>query len=299
MLQKLWVTCILASLGIQSVAAPVEVGANGPAYRSGADMQLAGVLPKDSAEQYELTFWESIKDSNDASDYEAYLQAYPKGRFATLARSRIARLQAAKPKVETPSQKPAATPAAKTPPAIPSTPKTAERPAAPPASAPAAATAPPKPAAEEAPPSPSPAANLSEVRDCKECPALIGLPPGSFTMGSNTDDPSERPAHRVTIANAFAIGKLEVTVEQWNVCADAGACPRIDANGAAAKDAPVRDVSWDDAQQYVKWLAKTTGKPYRLPTEAEWEYAARGGTTSRYWWGQSNATQRARLGVAS
>ena len=61
---------------------------------------LAGVLPKDSAEQYELTFWETIKDSTHASDYEAYLQAYPKGRFAALARARIERLRVAAPKVE-------------------------------------------------------------------------------------------------------------------------------------------------------------------------------------------------------
>lgn len=109
-------------------------------------------------------------------------------------------------------------------------------------------------------------------------------------MGSNTGDLSERPAHRVTIANAFAIGKFEVSVEQWNACADAGGCPRIAGSDAAPKEAPMRDVSWDDAQQYVKWLSKTTGKTYRLPTEAEWEYAARGGTTTPYWWGRQMRT---------
>lgn len=279
MLRKLQVSCILACLGIQGMAAAAG-GASGAGERGTPAIQLAGVLPKDSAEQYELTFWDSIKDSKDAGDYEAYLQAYPKGRFAALARSRIARLRAEKPRVETPAQKPAAAPAAKAPAAVPPPSRPVERQATPPASAPAAA--PPKLAAGETPP---PAANLAEIRDCKECPPLISLPGGSFIMGSNTDDLSERPAHRVTLANPFAIGKLEVTVAQWNVCVDAGACPRIGANGAADKDMPVRDVSWNDAQQYVKWLAKTTGKPYRLPTEAEWEYAARGGTSTRYWWG--------------
>ena len=105
-------------------------------------------------------------------------------------------------------------------------------------------------------------------------------------MGSNTSDPSEKPAHQVSIAKPFAIGKYEVTVEQWDACVQASACSRITIDGNLSKTSPVRDVSWDDAQQYAQWLAKTTGKPYRLPTEAEWEYAARGGTSTRYWWGE-------------
>ena len=104
-------------------------------------------------------------------------------------------------------------------------------------------------------------------------------------MGSNTDDPSEKPVHHVSIGAPFAIGKYEVTVEQWNACAAANACQKLTPESNANKTAPARDLSWDDAQQYVKWLSKTTGKPYRLPTEAEWEYADRGGTTTHYWWG--------------
>lgn len=111
-------------------------------------------------------------------------------------------------------------------------------------------------------------------------------------MGSNSDDPSERPAHQVSINQPFAIGKYEVTVEQWAACVDAGACPRIASEANAAKNSPIRDVSWDDAQTYVKWLSKTSGKPYRLPTEAEWEYANRGGTSTRYWWGDQMAAGR-------
>jgi formylglycine-generating enzyme required for sulfatase activity len=89
----------------------------------------------------------------------------------------------------------------------------------------------------------------------------------------------------VTIPHPFAIGKYEVTVEQWNACADANACPRIPTDPPENHNAPARDISWDDAQQYVAWLSKVTGKAYRLPTEAEWEYAARGGTSSAFWWG--------------
>jgi formylglycine-generating enzyme required for sulfatase activity len=114
---------------------------------------------------------------------------------------------------------------------------------------------------------------------------MIALPAGSFLMGSSTDDPSEKPVHHVTIGAPFAIGKYEVTVEQWNACAAANACTKLTPESNANKAAPARDLSWDDAQQYVKWLTKVTGKPYRLPTEAEWEYAVRGGTTTAYWWG--------------
>ena len=240
-----------------------------------------GILPKDSAEQYELTFWDSIKDSQHASDYEAYLKAYPNGRFAGLARARMERLRAAAPKVDTPAPRPA--PAA---PAAPPPERTRPAPAAPAAAPPERARPAPPPASAPAPEKPaSSAASLTEIKDCPTCPPLIGLPQGAFTMGSNTDDPTERPAHHVSIPRPFALGKYEVTNEQWNACVDAGGCQRLSGAAAPAKNTPVRDVSWDDAQAYVKWLSKATGKSYRLPTEAEWEYAIRGGTSTRYWWG--------------
>ena len=99
-------------------------------------------------------------------------------------------------------------------------------------------------------------------------------------MGSN-EDVSEKPVHQVTI-KPFAIGKFPVSVQEWNACATAKACGFV---SSGKDEAPVTNVSWSDARQYVAWLAETTGKPYRLPTEAEWEYAARGGTQTKYWWG--------------
>ncbi|WP_408497109.1 formylglycine-generating enzyme family protein [Paraburkholderia xenovorans] len=114
---------------------------------------------------------------------------------------------------------------------------------------------------------------------------MIALPAGSFSMGNANDDPSEKPVHHVSIGAPFAIGKYEVTVEQWNACVAANACQKLTPESNTNKAAPARDISWDDAQTYVKWLSKTTGKSYRLPTEAEWEYADRGGTTTQYWWG--------------
>jgi formylglycine-generating enzyme required for sulfatase activity len=122
---------------------------------------------------------------------------------------------------------------------------------------------------------------------------LVSLPAGSFTMGNNASDPSEKPAHQVAIGAPFAIGKYEVTVQQWNACVEAKACPQVAQPPNTSPTAPMRDVSWDDAQQYVKWLARTTGKPYRLPTEAEWEFAARGGTATRFWWGAQMAAGKA------
>jgi formylglycine-generating enzyme required for sulfatase activity len=231
-----------------------------------------GVLPKDSAEQVELTFWDSVKDSSHASDYEAYLQAYPNGRFAALARARIERLKASAPKAETPKAAPAPVPEKPRQPAV-------KRPA----DAPPAAAAPSEPARPTSAPSSLQKAG-TDIRDCPACPVLAVIAPGAFTMGSNSSDPSEKPPRRVTIEAPFAIGRTEVTVEQWNACVDAGACPRT-SDAARAPNTPARDVSWDDAQLYVKWLTKVSGKPYRLPTEAEWEYAARGGTASRYAWG--------------
>ncbi|MDR5754019.1 MULTISPECIES: SUMF1/EgtB/PvdO family nonheme iron enzyme [unclassified Caballeronia] len=245
-----------------------------------APTRMRGILPKDSSEQYELTFWDSIKDSTYPSDYEAYLKAYPNGRFAALAKARIERLRAAGAKSEAPASRavpsvptpaPASTPAVKAKPAAPvETAKPTPTPAAP---------------ALPAPPVAAKVASGGEIKDCPNCPILIPLSAGTFTMGSNSDDPAEKPPHRVSIGQPFAIGKYEVTVEQWNACADAGACTRIAIDDNPPNNSPMRNVSWDDAQVYVKWLSKVGGKAYRLPTEAEWEYAARGGTSTVYWWG--------------
>ena len=111
-------------------------------------------------------------------------------------------------------------------------------------------------------------------------PEMVSIPGGVFSMGSD-DDPSEKPIHRVTV-KPFSIGKFPVTVGEWNACVAAKSCGY---EPTGVDDAPVTNLSWSDAQQFVEWLSKVAQKPFRLPTEAEWEYAARGGTRTKFWWG--------------
>ena len=137
-------------------------------------------------------------------------------------------------------------------------------------------------------PSPAPAGRQAALPGPSATPALAIKEPemsmlrgGAFTMGSN-EDISEKPVRQVTI-KPFAISRYPISVREWNECAGAKAC----AFAATGNDeAPVTNVSWTDAKQFVAWLADATRKAYRLPTEAEWEYAARGGTQTRYWWGE-------------
>ena len=120
-------------------------------------------------------------------------------------------------------------------------------------------------------------------RDCAACPEMVVVPAGEFIMGSPPSErgrnPDEGPQRKVTFAQPFAAGKYEVTFAQWDACvAEAGCTHKPGDNDWGRGKRPVINVSWNDAQQFVGWLAKKTGKPYRLLTEAEWEYAARGTT---------------------
>lgn len=128
-------------------------------------------------------------------------------------------------------------------------------------------------------------------------PEMVHIPPGKFLMGSPESESgrwkAEGPQHEVTIGYSFEIGKYAVTFDEYDVFAKATQRKLPDDRGWGRGKRPVIDVSWDDAQAYVKWLSEQTGKQYRLPTEAEWEYAARAGTQTRYWWddviGKNNA----------
>jgi formylglycine-generating enzyme required for sulfatase activity len=123
-------------------------------------------------------------------------------------------------------------------------------------------------------------------RDCPDCPELVVVPSGDFVMGSN-DTPYEKPERTISIKRPFAIGRREVTFAEWDQCADAGACKyKPEDHGWGRGDRPAINVSWDDAKLYVGWLSQKTGQKYRLPSETEWEYAARAGTKTPFWWGK-------------
>ena len=133
-------------------------------------------------------------------------------------------------------------------------------------------------------------------------PEMVTVPAGSFMMGSPSDEKSrgrdEDPRHLVTIAQPFAVGKYEVTFSEWDYCVAEGGCNgyKPDDKGWGRGKRPVIFVSWDDAHAYIDWLNRRTGKKFRLLSEAEWEYAARAGTTTTYYWGndigQNNANCR-------
>jgi formylglycine-generating enzyme required for sulfatase activity len=129
------------------------------------------------------------------------------------------------------------------------------------------------------------------------CPEMVVVPAGEFTMGSPADEKdhkdNEGPQHKVTITRLFAVGKFDVTFAEWDACVSGGGCPKGRAIGGRAIDLgwgrgnlPVIYVNWEDAKAYLAWLSEMTGKPYRLLTEAEWEYAARANTTTTYYWGE-------------
>ena len=136
-------------------------------------------------------------------------------------------------------------------------------------------------------------------RDCDGtwCPELVVVPAGTFMMGSESEAgriANEGPRHRVRIAKPFAVGVYEVTFEEWNACRRGGGCTHNpDDEGWGRGRRPVIDVSWEDAQAYVRWLSGETGEGYRLLSESEWEYVARAGTETPFHFGRTISTEQA------
>jgi formylglycine-generating enzyme required for sulfatase activity len=185
------------------------------------------------------------------------------------------------------------------PPPAPAPPTQATNPAPSPAPAPVPAPPPPPTQASTppAPPPPEPSGQASAkpgdtFRDCADCGEVVVVPAGSFQMGSASE--FENPVHNVKIEKPFAIGRHEVTFDEWDQCVEEGGCKhRPDDRDWGRGDRPVINVSWLDAKAFVAWLSQKTGKTYRLPSEAEWEYAARGGASTPYWWGRDVGARQA------
>jgi len=132
------------------------------------------------------------------------------------------------------------------------------------------------------------AAFRDTLKDGAVEPEMVAIPAGEFQMGCVSHkgcNDEELPVRTVTFEEPFAMGKHEVTFGEYDRFAEATGREKAGDGGWGRGERPVIDVSWDDAQAYVFWLSEQTGKRYRLPSEAEWEYAARGGTTTNYWWG--------------
>lgn len=151
------------------------------------------------------------------------------------------------------------------------------------------------------PPDPSGTPDLEAFKECEACPEMVAIPAGAFVMGSPEDEPNrfdrEGPTRQVTVAR-FALARTEVTFDQWDACVADGGC-----NGFTPPDRgkrsglPASNISRNDALAYIAWLNdQVPGDPYRLPSEAEWEYAARAGTTTAYYWGDAPDRAHANMG---
>ena len=216
-------------------------GASGPGTLTVVDSASSPAVA-----QQETVFWESIRDSSNPAEFEAYLRQFPAGVFRALATVRLAALRG--PAADAPG---------------------ADRPRS--------------------------RAPGTVFRDCATCPEMVVIPAGRFRMGcvSGRDcQYDERPVHEVQVSS-FALGVYEVTFEEYERFARATGRDRPNDRGWGRGGRPVINVSWEDAQAYAAWLSDETGEDYRLPSESEWEYAARAGSTTRYYWGQDIGRNRA------
>ena len=138
----------------------------------------------------------------------------------------------------------------------------------------------------------------ARFRDSVIAPEMIIVPPGTFQMGSGADEgfDQERPRHLVTIERPFAVGRFPVTLTEWDVAIRSGGLSTRPADqGWGRGRRPVINVSWEDARAYVAWLARETGRQYRLLSEAEWEYCCRAGTTTAFSFGSKITKKHAQF----
>ena len=231
----------------------------------------AEAIAEDAAERaaQEAADWEAAARENTIDSYGRYLTKHPAGANADEAQRRIASLRNAAADEAAWTQASSANTAAAYEQYLASFPQGAHV---------AEAIA----AIEQLRPSPG-----RTFRDCDACPVMVTLPTGNAQLGAGDGDPgarpNEKPQRPVTIGRLFAIGVHEVTFSEYSACVSEGGCSGTPGNnGWGAGRRPVINVSWDDAQAYASWLSQKTGFSYTLPSEAQWEYAARGGDRSVY-----------------
>ena len=297
---------------------------------SGQSGSSGGVPTEPNSGSFELAFWDSIKNSKDPADFQAYLTQFPSGTFTALARNNIERLKSATEEQKVPDRTQVA---AITQASIESSLELSRSERRKVQKGLAVAGFDPGAAdglfgqrtrvaigrwqlssgadktgyldaksarvlialAAEFVPARSPG---DVFRDCKSCPQMVVVPAGDYMMGSPSSEESradgESPRHRVTISKPFAVGKYEITFSQWDACVTEGGCshrPRDESWGRSER--PVINVSWKDTKEYVKWLSGKTGNQYRLLSESEWEYVARAGTTAPFHYGRTISTDQA------
>ena len=282
---------LLRTAGESGASAPVAVapperpavGAAPPAAPGGF-----AASPPASAE-FEIVFWQSIANSTNAADFEAYLAQFPNGGFRVLAQNRLTTLRSA---AANPAAAGGTRVGAGGAPAL-GRPGAGGTGAFSDSAASGIAGAGGNAAAGDARRQPG-----EVFRDCADCPEMVVMPAGRFRMGCVSGQDcfnQEFPVHEVQVG-PFALSKYEVLFEEYDrfVAATGRARPHDEGWGRVGR--PVINVSWEDATAYAEWLSGETGEQYRLPSEAEWEYAARAGTTTAYSWGSDIGRNRANCG---
>lgn len=266
--------------------------------KAGAEKPTTPVIPVPALEDRETALWNEAQKENKSENYRAYVGQYPNGKYAELAKSKLNMLEVSEKGNRIRYEQLLAEGDASL--------KMLDK---------KTALAKYNAAMELFPETPEVVARLAQVRtrvgvgdsfsdplkDGSAGPEMVVLPAGKFKMGDVegvADEYSRNsvPVHEVTIPKPFAIGKYEITFDEFDKFSLATGRTLLSDHGWGRGRRPAIRIGWEDVVSYLQWLSEQTGKRYRLPTEAEWEYAARAGTSTRYWWGSEPSHEYANYG---